>query len=274
VRQHGHLTSAAGLGVRDHACWAFADRAEFLRAGVRYLDDGRRLGQRLLYVGDRDADRLRDDLAALADRDALMEAGWLSVAPLDQVYDIGAPADTAERLRGYDALVDDALADGYEGLRVLAEVTRLLADPAGAAAHASWEAVADRYMERRPLSALCGYDRGVLPEEALGDVARVHPLVHGPEHLSPFRLYAAGGGLALEGEVDYFSAPALARAIRAGVTEPGETALDLGGLSFIDVPGVRALEDERRALAEQGRQIVLRSAPPALRRLSRLLDDG
>jgi anti-anti-sigma regulatory factor len=58
------------------------------------------------------------------------------------------------------------------------------------------------------------------------------------------------------------------------VTEPGETALDLGGLSFIDVPGVRALEDERRALAEQGRQIVLRSAPPALRRLSRLLDNG
>src|SRR3954447_8901669 len=270
VRQHGHLRSSAGLGVRDHACWSFDDREQFRRAGVAYLEDGRRLGQRLMYVGDCDADRLRDDLAELSDRDALMEAGWLSVAPLDAVYEIGAPADTAERLRGYDALVDDALANGYRGLRVMAEVSRLLAAPAGAAAHARWEAVADRYMEDRPLSALCGYDRRQITAEALADVACVHPLVHGPEHVSPLRLFAADGGLALEGELDFFSAPALARAIRACVAEPGETVLDLAGLRFIDVAGVQALEGERRALAAQGCRVVLRSAPPALRRLSRL----
>lgn len=225
-----------------------------------------------MYVGDRGAERLRDDLAELSDRDALIEAGWLTVVPLDEVYEVGAPANTPERLRAYDALMDDALADGYRGLRVMAEVTRLLADPAGAADHARWEAVADGYMEDRPLSALCGYDRGVVAAEALADVACVHPLVHGPEHLSPFRLYAADGGLALEGEVDFFSAPALARAMRARVAEPGETVLDLGGLRFIDVAGIQALEGERRALAAQGRQVVLRSASPAVRRLSRLVD--
>ena len=274
MRQHGHLSTAAGLGVRDHACWAFDDRDAFIREGVRYLDDGRRLDQRLLYVGDRDPAGLLEDLAALADRDALIEAGWLSIVPLEEVEDVGAPADPEQRRQTYDALVEAALAEGYQGLRVLAEVTRLLADPAGAAAHASWEAMADRYMEDRPMSALCAYDRRIVAEQDLADVACVHPLVHSPEHLSPFRLYAAGGGLALEGEVDYFSAPALARAMRAGVTEPGETALDLGGLRFIDVAGVRALEGERRALGEQGREVVLRSAPPALRRLSRLLDSA
>src|SRR3954465_9488769 len=162
VRQHGHLRSAAGLGVRDHACWAFDDRDQFRWAGLAYLEDGRRLGQRLLYVGDRDAEGLRGDLAELSDRDALIEAGWLTVVPLDEVHEVGAPADTAERLRAYDVLVDDALADGYRGLRVMAEVTRLLADAVGAAAHARWEAVADSYMEDRPLSALCGYDRRVV----------------------------------------------------------------------------------------------------------------
>src|SRR3954447_11607656 len=98
VRQHGPLRSAAGLGVRDHACWAFDDRERFRRAGIDYLEDGRRLGQRLLYVGDGEADHLRDALAELSDRDELIEADGLTVVPLDAVYEIGAPADTAERL--------------------------------------------------------------------------------------------------------------------------------------------------------------------------------
>jgi anti-anti-sigma factor len=51
-----------------------------------------------------------------------------------------------------------------------------------------------------------------------------------------------------------------------------ETVLDLDGLRFIDVAGVRALQDQRRALAAEGCRVVLRSAPPALRRLIRLLD--
>lgn len=48
-RRHGRVGSCAELGVNDHVCLAYESRAEFRRAAVEYLSDGRRRGQRLLY---------------------------------------------------------------------------------------------------------------------------------------------------------------------------------------------------------------------------------
>jgi len=267
VRRHGLVPSAAGLGLHGHACWTYADDADLRAAAVEFLADGLHLGQRLLYVGANPVDRLREDLAGLPGSDALPASGRLEIVPLDALYDVAAGTDPEAMLATYAAATERALADGFAGLRVVAEVTALADDPRNWPGHTRWESVADRYMAARPLAALCCYDRRLLSEQIVRDLAAVHPAVHGPAADHSFRLFAGDGdALVLEGSVDYFSADVLRRVLP--LAAPGEcaTVLDLGELTFADHHAALALAGHARHA-----RMSVRNAPAELRRTCELM---
>ena len=227
MRDSGLVSSPVGLGVNGHACWAYADDAELVRAAAEYLADGERLGQKLLYVGPAERLHLADELNVEA-------------LPLSAFCELGRPTDSERLLDVYTAATDAALAEGFTGLRVAADVTELAVDPA---CHCRWEAVADRLMVERPLSALCCYDRRRLAPEVLRDLCSVHPAAN---ESVPFRIYAAGDGLLLQGEIDYFSSDALKRMLPLTTAD---ATLDLSGARFIDHHGARVLHESGVALA-------------------------
>ena len=238
MREHGVVSSAAGLGLHGHACWTYADDAELFRAADDYLADGARLGQRLLFVGPEELFPQVDDVECL---------------PLSAFVEPGQPTDPDRMLGIYTTATDEALAAGYTGLRVVAEVTELAADPG---CQCRWESVADRFMVERPLSALCCYDRRRLAPEVLADLCAVHPVVNEPV---PFRIYATGDGLLLEGEIDFLSTDALQRLLPL---TRGDGVLDLSGAEFIDHNGARVLHESGMPLA---------GTPVSMRRASELM---
>jgi anti-anti-sigma regulatory factor len=246
VRQHGRLGTARGLGLNDHACWTFDDDAECRAAVVEFLDDGLRLGQRLIYVGADTVEKLRGDLQGLDDVESLLGRGALQTLSVAELRRRGEAFDAEARLAAYAAATDQALEDGYAGLRVAAAATELITDPASWDAHTRWESLADRYMASRPLAALCLYDRRELPDHALADLASVHPASHAPPTMVPFRVFSQPHALMLEGEVDYFSADALGRLLAMTPQDDGEVVLDLSGLGFVDHHGVMALVEHAR----------------------------
>ena len=84
------------------------------------------------------------------------------------------PIDAEAQLALYGGATEEALKEGFTGLRVAADVTALVGEPSMWDAHVAWEAVADRYMASMPLSAMCCYDRRELPKpDRLGP--RVRP---------------------------------------------------------------------------------------------------
>jgi hypothetical protein len=259
MRTLGPVADADGLGLNGHACWLYDDDAELRRVAAQYLADGVTLGQRLLYVGGGEVEKLRADLALLGGADRLEASGRLQVASLEAIYDIDAIADIQERLATYAAATEGAVADGFTGLRVLAEVTALAANPAGWDAHAAWEWVADGYMAREPMSALCCYDRRVLPEEIARMLACVHPAGNADDPYVPFRLFGRADGFVLEGEVDCFSAGLLRRALAAA---PEGVELDLAGVRFMDHHAVTALSEA---------SVRVRSTPPLVQRICGIL---
>ena len=250
MREHGLVTTTAGLGLHGHACWTYADDAELTRAAAEYLADGARLGQRLVYVA---PGASLDQVEEMWRLEPILRDHVPEALALEAFCEPGAPTGSDRMLEFYGDAVDAAVADGFSGLRVAAEVTELAADRD---CQCRWESVADRLMAERPLSALCCYDRRRLAPEVLRDLCSVHPVVN---ESVPFRIYAAGDGLLLEGEIDYFSSDALERVLPL---TRGDGILDLSGASFVDQHGARVL-------CESG--VPLAGIPDSMRRACDLM---
>jgi anti-anti-sigma regulatory factor len=272
MRRDGYVPSAGGLGLHGHACWVYGDYSEFRTGVLTFLEDGVELGQRLMYVGTGSVQKLRGDLEGLRGLDAMLASGGLRIMPLENAYEVGAPVDPASQLSMYAAATSTALVDGYTGLRVVADVTQLVVDAELWRSHTHWESVADRYMAKNPMAALCCYDRSALPDRILDDLACVHRTSNRPAETAPFRLYAGREGLSLGGEVDCFSADDLRRLLEAATPPGTDLVLELDQLDFINHNGLMAIADHAEALGRAGHRVEFRGAPPTFDKLADLLE--
>jgi anti-anti-sigma factor len=74
-----------------------------------------------------------------------------------------------------------------------------------------------------------------------------------------------GRRIVLAGEVDVSNAADLREALEALQAEPGDVAIHLAQVSFMDLAGCRAIEEAARALG--ARRLILAAPPPPVRRL-------
>lgn len=266
VRQCGAIDVVTGHGPADHICWVHDGEESWRAAAVPYLNEGVPAGDQLLYVADKPVDALVDDLADLPDRDALLGSGQLRVMSIPDAY---GPTDsfTAERqVEAFHGEVLAAVDAGYRSLRLASEATALVQTPEQARRFAAYELLVDAMLARSALTALCGYDGSRISREAGDGLGFVHPLRHRGDRFPVSGLYAGDGGRwQLSGEVDLTVRSSLELAL-ATLPDDAEVHLELGGLEFIDVAGVRALV----ALAERlapGRRLLLHQPPTVLRRM-------
>ena len=271
MRRHGSVRTTSGLGLHGHGCWTYSEDDEFRRGVLEFLADGLGLGQRLLYVGGGGVVKLRRDLDELPGVEDLLGDGTVRIMPLESIYEVGRPIDAMAQLTMYAAATETALADGFTGLRVAAEVTPLVVDAALWPDHTRWETIADRYMAKNPMAALCCYDRRALPDEIIADLACVHRTCNAPVDVAPFRLFAGRDGLSLAGEVDSFAADNLSRLLELASPPRGNLILELDELEFIDHHGMFALAEHARRLELDGRSMTTLGTPREFDRLAELL---
>ncbi|MFE9750470.1 MEDS domain-containing protein [Saccharothrix saharensis] len=260
------------LGRHDHVCWSYDDRADVGLRVAEFLLDGLERGQRVRYVAAGDAEALVDAVRSV-DRIAVALAdGAAEVASLDAVDPRGAVIDPEGQVRSYAKATDEALAAGYRGFRVAAEATALVRSQDQLTAFLHYEHLVDQYMADHPFSALCAYDRTRLSEQALEQLASVHPSTNLPG--VGFRLHASarpGHSAELSGEVDMFNRDVLVQVLDR-IRPPargGQLVLDAAGLTFIDHRGLIGLDRYARG---RDTTLVLRTAFPGASRIAHLLD--
>ncbi len=272
VRPSGVLDERDPLAGADHVCWVYDDPASFVDAAQRYLAEGLSRGERLVCVGDGLAADLRAAGEPFGSLDDLVSAGTLTFRDVGLPYAGDHPVDDDGQWAFYDAAVRAARADGYSGLRVVAEVTALARTTSSRTGLVRWEHRADEYIASGAgLAAMCAYHRGALHSSAVADVTAVHPQVHAPLDPPSFRIWFDGGHLALAGTVDTFCADRLARVLAARSVHGPTAVLDLSGLEYVDVAGCRVLARWARSLAGEGIRLRMRGAPRAVVRIWRLL---
>lgn len=262
----------APAGPADHLCWVYDDPASFAAVAGQFLADGLARGERLLFVGDAEGiDALRSPGAALPGVDALVDRGVLELVPVEGAYRPGQ-FDPDRQLAYYDEVTRRAVADGYTGLRVVADVTALAAETADQADLVRWEHLADEFFVHGPgMSAMCAYDRGRVDPAVLAQAAAVHPQVHAPQDVPSFRLWFDDAGLALAGTLDAFDSEAALRALLASHVDGPVVRLDLSRVEFIDAAGCRVLARWAQALEHRSVRLELVGTTRLFRRTWQVL---
>jgi anti-anti-sigma regulatory factor len=266
-------TTAAGTTRRsplgEHRCWVYDDRQAFRDQAVEFLLAGLRAGQRVQYLGSGAATELTGELAAFHDLDDLLRTGRLTVSSLDDLYGVDEVVDPQVPVAGYRVATQAALADGFSGLRVVADATALVRTPAQRQAFARYEHLIDRYMAQHPFAAMCAYDVRVLGQEAAAEIACLHPTAN--PGASAFRWYSPhAAAMRLVGEIDvgnqgiFDTALARTMPLLAGAA----VEVDSSDLSFIDHRGLLALEAQAQRC---GSQLTLVGASPVLEQIGDML---
>ncbi|MGW5050273.1 MEDS domain-containing protein [Actinokineospora sp. NPDC004072] len=255
MRRSGWVRHARDLGPHDHVCWWYDDAAEFRLRAREFLRDGLSAGLKVGYVGSGDVSGMDLDGAA-------------EIKLLDTTYPLGA-VEPDEQVRVYARATEEALAEGYKGLRIAAEATALVRGPERLAAFARYEHLVDRYMTTHPFSAMCGYDRRELGDDVVAQVSCMHAQSNSPA--AGFRLHgSADAAAALAGELDMANRSLLDLALRRVElpVEDGEVVLDATDLSFMDHSSLLRLADYAAARTAT---LVLRTAWPGAPRLAAAL---
>jgi anti-anti-sigma regulatory factor len=267
VRAVGPIQSFGPLGPHDHVCWQISARDEFRARAVEFLSAGLAAGLRVAYAAAEPEAVLRERLAAVDGFADAMARDALRVMPVGVVYGTGV-VDADAVLAEYASATDEALADGYRGLRVAVDVSAIVRTGEQREAFARYELLVDRFAARQPFSALCAYE-APLGADVVAEFAATHPAAQ--PGLTNFHLYSTeDGGLGLAGEIDAAAHAQLDRVLERvrAETDMGTLTLDMSSLRFIDHRALLRLDAYAH---EAGVPLVARSAPPIVRRLGHLL---
>jgi anti-anti-sigma regulatory factor len=263
----GPVGSYRGLGLQDHLCWVHGDRGDYRPRLTEFFLDGLERGLRVAYLGPGNAGELREHLDRLVDSGPLLTREAVRVISFEEIYGAGEPVDPAGVIERYDAATQEALADGYRGLRISADVTDLVRAPEQQDAFARCEFLLERYSARHPLSAMCEYRR------ELGDAVTQFACLHAaaPAGLTPFQVFACDdGAVGLLGEFDQAAQIAFERALRRIQPAAGDSKLifDMSAVRFMDHHALLSLDSYAEACQVP---VFARSVPPAIRRVAQVL---
>ena len=229
------------------------------------LAEGAQRNEKLVFVAD-DPDVGR--LQGIPGLDELLSGGQLEVQPVEAVYGgSGAFSHTAQ-LATFEAVLADALAAGYSGIRGVAENTSLATG--GDAAFRRWlrwEQVTDRFQATSNVTGICYFDGRKLSSDRRADLAAIHPLHSVTVPPTPFSFVVDGDAVLVTGALDFWSEEQFQRLLRTAPDDAPLT-LDLSRVEFLDHRALLALN----AAASPTRPVRISHASHVFRQLQKMLD--
>ena len=245
-----------------HLLLVYQEEAQRRAEVAAWLRRGLDLGAKILYIEPPDEPPTRSLSGLLRDQPEAVDAmqrGQIQIVPADQAaYDPAWQASVVER----------ALRQGYPSVRWSGDATtawRVMPQ----LRHADVERATDQVCKSGAVSVMCQYPA----REAAGVLRRVSA-AHGAglrERL--LQTTPIDGGLAVSGELEVSNEAILRPVLIAATTTPERDpfVVDLSGLDFVDVSGVRSLMAGTDRYRRLGGHVRLQSPQPHVDRLIRLL---
>lgn len=245
-------TEGERFSAGKHVCWLVDDPAAYLSGGAVLLAEGRRRAQKPVLFGP----------AGSASFVRLEPSAAMAVDPLAACLD-GGQFDPAVMVKTFREQSMLALAGGYQGLRLVADMDWLLPARPTPDEIAAYETHLDRLATELDATLICAYRRSSFDANVINGALAVHSTVQGHGRAPRFRFLSAGRGQwRAAGEIDIAVSSQFASAFTAAMRY-GDCVVDLRQLGFIDLSGVRAIAVGASA---SGARVELQGAPSVLRR--------
>jgi signal transduction histidine kinase/ActR/RegA family two-component response regulator len=181
----------ARLRQGDHLCLIYDRAAEQMAALIPFLKRGLAAGERCLYLADGattemaeralahegidlDREKERGALVLLTRRDGFLQGGR---------FDPGAMTDLLRQAE------QEALDDGFSGLRLASEMGWCLGEVPGAERFLEYEAMLNRFLDGSRSIGLCQYERSRFSPRVVYEILRTHPFAVLGEEVCPNVFY-------------------------------------------------------------------------------------
>jgi anti-anti-sigma factor len=264
----------SGLDVHDHVCMICDSQAEDDAATAAFVRRGLGEGDKVICIAeDGESERLVKTLwERRVDVSPAIACGQLEIRSSGEFYLVDGEFIIE---RALDMVVKESQAakvGGYRALRITGEAARSTA-PSHRRAVLDYERGVDRLLREQDAVALCRYRRPQLDVDFCHAVADQHSTaistmpgalaVHTPLLSVEQR---GAGRLAVSGELDFSNVTAFTDIVERAACDHAQLVLDLEGLRFADVAGLRAIYVAASRLgARGGRVSLVRSRAPVRR---------
>ena len=170
--------STRAFDVGDHACTVYSSRVQLVRLVSRFLAEGLERHELCWYVGPGvDARPIRSALRRRGhDAERLGHVGALRFLEPDDVYLLRGEFQPARPDRVFGDAITRARIDGFRGLRVAVEVSRVASIADAGEQFIAYEAHAQPGFAAAPVTGLCLYHRRRLPLRLVNGALLTHPL--------------------------------------------------------------------------------------------------
>jgi anti-anti-sigma regulatory factor len=258
----------------DHLCLPYSNDEERREVLTTYIVDGLTRGERVIYYADQTTPDVVGSWLAESGIEAgrMVDEGHLQIHPIDNGHLSGGRFELDIVITTLWVEVRRARDAGYPGVRISREMSCELRPLPDERALLEYEQRLSSVFHSRELAAICQYDQRLFDNSAITGLVACHPEVvqidplHDDRRLRIIPTYAPRG-LRIVGTVDVMTVGALTTTLRRATRWPeADIHLDLGGLEFIDVAGVRAIVRAASGL-EDGRHLVIQQLAPGLRKV-------
>lgn len=169
----------ARLGLGEHICSIYSNRQEQLALIVPFVLIGLARHEKCLYIVD---ENTREGLTAAfkelgTDISGCEASGQFVFLTKENSYLKEGLFDPERMLQLLQEAQEEALRQGYNGLRVTGEMTWVFAGLPGSEKLAEYEAKLNRFFPQSKATAVCQYNEARFPAGILLDVIHTHPLV-------------------------------------------------------------------------------------------------
>jgi hypothetical protein len=185
------MTFTRSFNHGDHICALHASAEEQEVTAARFIAEGLRAGDRCLFAGSSPAaltrfrERLRgEDLDAAAEE----QRRALLLLTKEEAHLRDGHFDSERMLRMLSQTLEDALNDGFAGLRTCGDMTWLLDDAPGSQQVVEYEALVTELFRSVRALGMCQYDRARLPASVIDHALATHNTVvlDGARGANPF----------------------------------------------------------------------------------------
>jgi hypothetical protein len=235
MRRRWTIESADCLQPHDHVAWFGDGVDELFSVASEAFTHGARHGEKLWFVAD------DPDPARLQGVGGLIAGGQLELFSVDAVYGSDGAFSASEQLATFESALAGALSDGYSGIRVVANNTRLVSgDGEGFRRWLAWEALTDRFQSTSMVTGVCFFDQRALSDERRADLAALHPVCCAQGVAQPFSMFADGDAIVVTGTLNAACAEQFRRMLDAAPVD-GPLVVDLTDVLFEDFKVLYAL---------------------------------